>query len=108
MPRHRLDDAVWASLYVLLCSVENIWKRDEGGLRRFVEAVCYAVRTGIAWDDLPAEFGEAQSAQRRYRLWARKGLWDRLLQGTVPAAAASDTVTVDATICKAHRSAAGA
>jgi putative transposase len=65
MPRHRLCDATWASLHARLVAITGIWKRDAERLRRFVEAVVYVLRTGVAWDDLPARFGKPNSLYRR-------------------------------------------
>jgi len=76
-------------------------------LRRFVEAVVYVLRAGIAWAALPATFGEAGTAYRRFRRWARKGLWDELFVDGIPTDALA-TVMVDTTGCKARRSASGA
>ena len=84
MSRHRLRDAVWASLHAKLVTVPGIWKTDAAALRRFVEAVTYVLRTGIAWEDLPAAFGEAGTAYRRFRRWARKGIWDELFLEGIP------------------------
>ena len=62
MPRHRLRDAVWTSLHAKLVTIPGIWKADTAALRRFVEAVVYVLRTGVAWEDLPATFGEPGTA----------------------------------------------
>jgi transposase len=62
MPRHRLRDATWASLHAKLVTIPGIWKTDVAGLRRFVEAVAHVLRTGTAWEDLPAAFGEPGTA----------------------------------------------
>src|SRR5215210_5445193 len=59
MLRHRLRDATWASLHARLVTIPGIWKKDPEPLRRFVEVVAYVLRTGIAWEDLPATFGDA-------------------------------------------------
>jgi len=107
MSRHRLRDAVWASLHAKLVTVPGIWKTDVAALRRFVEAVACVLRTGIAWDDLPAAFGEAGTAYRRFRRWARKGIWDELSLEGIPTAAL-ETVMLDSTACKAQRFASGA
>jgi len=107
MSRHRLRDAVWASLHAKLVTVPGIWKTDAAALRRFVEAVAYVLRTGIAWEDLPAAFGEAGTAYRRFRRWARKGIWDGLFLEGVPTDAL-ETVMLDSTACKAQRFASGA
>ena len=49
MSRHHLRDAVWASLHAKLGAIPGIWKSDTERLRRFVEAVVYILRSGVAW-----------------------------------------------------------
>jgi hypothetical protein len=39
-----------------------------------------------AWNDLPAEFGKADTVSRTYRRWARANLWARLLAEVAVAA----------------------
>ncbi len=108
MPRHRLRDAVWASLHAKLVAIPGIWKKDAERLRRFVEAVVFVLRTGVAWEDLPERFGKKpNSLHRRYRRWAVAGIWDELFTAGVPEEAL-ETVMIDATITKAQRFASGA
>ena len=107
MLRHHLCDATWASLHARLIAIPGIWKKDPEPLRRFGEAVVYVLRAGIAWADLPATFGEAGTAYRRFRRWAHKGLWDELFVDGIPTDALA-TVMVDSTVCKAQRFASGA
>ena len=107
MLRHRLCDATWASLHARLAAIPGIWKKDPEPLRRFVEAVAYVLRTGVAWEDLPATFGEVSTIYRRFRRWACKGLWDELFVEGIPTDAL-ETVMVDSTACKAQRFASGA
>ena len=107
MSRHRLHDAPWASLRAKLVTIPGIWKRDEQRLRRFVEAVAYVLRTGVAWADLPAAFGETATIYRRFRRWACKGFWDELFIEGIPTDAL-ETVMLDSTACKAQRFASGA
>jgi transposase len=107
MSRHRLRDATWASLHAKLRTIPGIWKTDVAALRRFVEAVAYVLRTGTAWEDLPAAFGEPGTAYRRFRRWACKGIWDELFLEGVPTDAL-ETVMLDSSACKAQRYASGA
>ena len=107
MPRHGLRDAVWASLHAKLVTIPGIWKADVAALRRFVEAVAYVPRTGIAWEDLPATFGEPATAYRRFRRWACKGIWDELFLEGIPGDAL-ETVMLDSSACEAQRFASGA
>jgi transposase len=46
--------------------------------RLFVDAVLWLVRAGAPWRDLPDEFGNWNSVFRRFRRWAKKGVWKRL------------------------------
>jgi transposase len=107
MPRHCLRDAVWASLHAKLAAIPGIWKKDAQRLRRFVEAVVFVLRTGVAWEDLPERFGKPNALHRRYRRWAVAGIWDELFTAGVPEDAL-ETVMIDATITKAQRFASGA
>ena len=107
MPRHRLPDATWASLHASLITIPRIWKAGVAALRRFVEAVIYVLRTGVAWEDLPARFGRPNSVQRRFRRWAREGIWDELFLDGIPTDAL-ERVMLDSSACKAQRFASGA
>ena len=107
MPRHRLRDATWASLHAKLVTIPGIWKTNVAALRRFVEAVAYVLRTGIAWEDLPAGFGEVGTIYRRFRRRACEGIRDEIFLEGVPTDAL-DTVMLDATACEAQSFASGA
>ncbi len=107
MPRHRLRDAVWASLHAKLAAIPGIWKVGVAALRRFVEAVAYVLRTGLAGEDLPAGLNEPGTVCRRFRRWACKGIWDELFLEGLPADALG-TVMLDSTACKTQRFASGA
>jgi transposase len=69
--------------------------------------VVYVLRTGVAWEDLPAGFGEAGTAYRRFRRWACKGIWDELFLDGIPTDAL-ETVMLDSTAGKPQRFASGA
>ena len=98
---------MWASLYARLRAIPGIWKKNPEPLRRFIEAVVYVLRTGVAWEDLPERFGKPNSVYRRFRRWSQQGIWDALFTAGVPEDALA-TVMVDATITKAQRFASGA
>ncbi len=64
------------------------------------------------WRDLPERFGPWKTVYERHRLWSADGTWQRLLQ-RVQATAGADgeidwDISVDSTIVRAHRHAAGA
>jgi len=75
--------------------------------RLFVEAVLWIVRTGAPWRDLPSEFGNWNSAFRRFSRWSAKGVWDRMF--TVLADDPDfEYLIIDSTIVRAHQHASGA
>jgi transposase len=103
-----LSNTEWAALEERLQSIGRIWKNGHDGRnRRFVAGVCYLLRTGLPWADLPAEFGNSDAVRKRFRRWCKAGIWQCLFEGTVPVEQV-EKLMLDGTICKAHRSAAGA
>ena len=48
--------------------------------RVFLEAVLRRAGTGSTRRDLPEEFGNWNSVSERFRRWARKGVFDRILK----------------------------
>jgi transposase len=75
--------------------------------RRFVEAVLYRSRAGIPWRDLPERFGDWKNTHRRYRRWAKNGVWQRLFE-RLATDADNQYALLDSTIVRAHQHSAGA
>lgn len=48
--------------------------------RLFLEAVLWRVRTGSPWRDLPPAFGRWNSQFRRFRRWAKAGIFKILFK----------------------------
>lgn len=75
--------------------------------RQVVEGIAYRYRCGIAWRDLPEQFGPWQTVWKRHRRFAADGVWDRIhavLLTQADAAGEIDwTVSVDSTINRAHQ-----
>ena len=104
--RHDLPDADWVRIEHLLPGRPG----QHGGVaadnRRFVDAIRYLAKTGIAWADLPTRFGNPNSLWQRYNRWCRQGVWAR-----VAAALRDDDtewVSVDSSCVRATVAAAGA
>jgi len=47
--------------------------------RLAIEGAIFRFRTGVAWWDLPAEFGPWQTVWRRHYKFSLDGTWDRVL-----------------------------
>jgi transposase len=86
------------------CSGKGRPMRDH---RQVVEGVIYRYRCGIAWRDLPASFGPWQTVWKRHRRFSGDGTWDKILDALLAQADAIKeidwTVSVDATINRAHQ-----
>ncbi len=75
--------------------------------RRLVEGAIHRYRTGIAWRDLPDEFGPWQTVWKRHHRFAIDGTWDSVLTALqVQADAAGELdwrVSIDSTVARVHQ-----
>jgi transposase len=108
MTRTNLDDTQWTSLMLVIQRIPHAWKCDEAGLRRFITAVLWILRTGAPWRDLPDTLGHWPSVYHRFRRWCVRGWWELIFEHLRPAVPAEGLVLADSTTCKAHRAASGA
>ncbi|HAT2140497.1 TPA: transposase [Legionella pneumophila] len=54
MSRMVIDDEMWSRLEKLLPQPKGRHGEDD---RLFMEAICWMLRTGAAWRDLPPDYG---------------------------------------------------
>lgn len=105
-----LSDAQWARIEPLMPSSDGQRGRPFRSHRQVVEAIIYRLRTGIAWRDLPPQFGPHQAASKRHRRSSADGTWDAIHARLVAEADAAGevdwTVSVGSTINRAHQHAA--
>jgi transposase len=105
--RFVVTDEVWDRLAPLLPGKAGDRGATGRDNRLFVEAVLWRVRTGLPWRDLPTAFGNWNSVFRRFRRWAKAGVFERVLKemrGTPD----FEYALIDGTIVQAHQKAAGA
>ncbi len=48
--------------------------------RTVLGGILWVARTGSSWREMPEEYGKWETAYRRYELWLKQGLWERILQ----------------------------
>jgi transposase len=46
--------------------------------RKIMNAIFYAIRTGMPWRDLPERCGPYIAAYDRFNRWSRRGIWKRI------------------------------
>lgn len=105
--RFVISDTVWARIAPHLpgkASDVGVTARNN---RLFLESVLWRVRTGSPWRDLPQVFGNWNSAFRRFRRWARKGVFDRLFE-ELSDDPDFEYALIDGTIVSVHQKASGA
>ena len=83
MARPLLSDALWAILEPILPPVPP--PGPQGGRppithRQALTGILFVLKTGLPWEDLPAEMtcGCGMSCWRRLRDWQAAGTWDRI------------------------------
>src|SRR5918999_1503903 len=81
-----LPDEQWARLAPLLPPQKPRTGRPSKDHRTVVEGICWVLRTGAPWRDLPARFGPWHTAASRFYRWWAAGVWDRGLAALQAAA----------------------
>jgi transposase len=105
MARFDLSDEEWAVIEPLLP------KKGRGPARKddrtVLNCICYILRTGAPWRDLPDRYGPHTTVYNRYVRWGKRGVWQGIFEAL--ATECEDAlIFVDSSIVKAHRAAAGA
>ncbi len=105
--RFVIMDGMWEVMAPLLPGT----KRDRGVTakdnRLFMEAILWRVRVGGPWRDLPTGFGNWNSVFRRFRRWAKKGVFE-ILFNHLSDDPDFEYVLIDGTIVSVHQKATGA
>ena len=74
-----LTEAEWARLQPLLPPRRPRAGRPRHDDRTVLGGILWVLRNRASWRDMPARFGNSNTAYKRYRLWSDIGLWERLL-----------------------------
>src|SRR4051794_19525035 len=77
--REILTDAAWAVWEPL---IEAVWPRGKTApkeLRRTISAIFWRHQNGAKWRSIPAELGPWWLAAQLFIRWAKRGVWERLL-----------------------------
>lgn len=77
MSRFVIDDAMWEKLEKLLPAPKGRHGKDD---RLFLEAVCWIIRTGAPWRDLPPDYGHWKSVYNRYSRWVKLGHFNKIFE----------------------------
>jgi len=79
--------------------------RPRVGDRRVLSGIVFVNRNGLRWRDAPEAYGPAKTLYNRFTRWGRMGVWARMLTELSAQGQDTQTVMIDATHLKAHRTA---
>ena len=102
-----ITDAVWKKVYKIILDTPGIYAKQEELTRQFVEGVLWICRSGAQWRFLPGEYGEWNSVFKRFRRWAKNGVWERIF-AVLREEADMEWAMIDSTIVRAHACSSGA
>ena len=74
--------------------------------RRVVSGIIFVIRNGLRWRDAPKDYGPHKTLYNRFIRWSRLGVFDRIFSQLTAEAGPPETLMIDATHLKAHRTAA--
>ena len=60
---------------------------------------------GLRWRDAPSVYGPHKTLYNRWKRWGERGVFTRMMEGLAAGDAEPQTVMIDATYLKAHRTA---
>ena len=75
--------------------------------RRVISGIIHVLQSGCRWTDAPEAYGPYKTLYNRFVRWAEKGVWEKLFHHLAMAGGPPETLMLDSTHVKAHRSAAG-
>ena len=74
--------------------------------RRVISGIIFVIRNGLRWRDAPAEYGPHKTIYNRFIRWSHMGVFNRIFAELAAKGGRPNTLMIDATHLKAHRTAA--
>jgi transposase len=71
-----------------------------------LSGIIHVKRNGLRWRDAPAVYGPHKTLYNRFVRWSRLGVFARIFRDLARPKAEGDTLMIDSTHLKAHRTAA--
>ena len=73
--------------------------------RRVISGIVYVLKHGLQWKDAPKAYGPHKTLYNRFRRWTDLGVFDKIFSHLSAEDGPPDTLMIDATHLKAHRTA---
>jgi transposase len=105
--RHDVSDEAWNKIEPYFPGQRGQWGGIAQDNRKFFNGVCWILRTGAPWRDLPDDYGKFGSVHKRFKRWCDNGIWDKILEQLIDEPD-FEWLMIDASHCKVHPHATGA
>jgi transposase len=99
-----LSDSQFARLQPLLPNKPRGVPRVDD--RRVISGIIHVIRHGLMWRDAPGRYSPHKTLYNRFIRRSQIGVFDRISETLAAESQATDTVMIDATHLKAHRTTA--
>jgi transposase len=73
--------------------------------RQVISGIIHVIRNSLMWRDTPSVYGPHKTLYNRFIRWSRIGVFNEIFAALAAKSQATDTVMIDATHLKAHRTA---
>ena len=70
-----------------------------------LNGICWVLRAGAPWRDLPERYGPYTTCYNRFNRWRKAGVWDRLMDAIV-AVYDGDIPMIDSSVVRVHQNGA--
>ena len=69
----------WAQIQPLLPPQQQARGRPANDHHRTLAGMLWVMHSGLAWREVPVQFGPWQTIHGRYQRWIKAGLWQRIV-----------------------------
>jgi transposase len=94
---------------VQMSRLEPIFHKSHGKPRVddrcVLSGIIFINHNGLRWYDAPREYGPPKTLYNRWKWWGDKDIFAQMMEGLASEAAVPNTVMIEATYLKAHRTA---
>ena len=107
--RYEITDEEWEQIKPYIPEEQEASSRGRPSKdsRTMLNGICWILRSGASWRDLPERYGPWQTVYKRFQKWAKAGIFQKIFMDLAADADMQD-ISIDSTCIKAHKASAGA
>ena len=105
MSNIKLTHQQWKQILEFLRTRSDLYVGKPLTCKHFVTGVLWMTRSGAQWRLLPKKYGEWNAVYKRFDRWSERGIWTAMFEHFA-AQPDMESIMIDATIVRAHSSAA--